>query len=69
MLLLWLNLIVHQAMPLSPPVCDPFTELAPLLVLAAAAGAPIVLYPFRDAVDFAADKIINIQRKRSVEGR
>ncbi|NBC46702.1 MAG: sodium:proton exchanger [Gammaproteobacteria bacterium] len=28
------------------------------------AGAPIILYPFRDAVDFAADNIIAIHRKR-----
>ncbi len=33
------------------------------------AGAPIILYPFRDAVDFAADNIIEIQRKRTAEGR
>ncbi|MFP4601710.1 MAG: cation:proton antiporter [Halochromatium sp.] len=33
------------------------------------AGAPIILYPFRDAVDFAADNIIDIQHKRAAEGR
>jgi hypothetical protein len=32
------------------------------------AGAPIILYPFRDAVDFAADNIIAIHRKRVAAG-
>lgn len=33
------------------------------------AGAPIILYPFRDAVDTAADNIIDIQRNRTAAGR
>jgi hypothetical protein len=33
------------------------------------AGAPVILYPFRDAVDFAADNIIDIHRKRVAQGR
>jgi Trk K+ transport system NAD-binding subunit len=28
-------------------------------------GAPVILYPFRDAVDFAADNIMSIIRRRS----
>jgi Kef-type K+ transport system membrane component KefB len=31
------------------------------------AGAPIILYPFRDAVDFAAENIISIMRRRAEE--
>jgi hypothetical protein len=43
---------------------DTFTELALLLVIAAAAGALAV----RDAVDFAAENILSIVRRSTNQG-